>query len=1081
MNLPDLGRPGDRRAYPRVTCTLTCAVTGLGEGRVLNVSDGGAFVTLPTATAHPPRQIQVRLGLTDPPIELPAEVVRVTTLESGGLGLGLQFRGAHDTASEHIHRFVLARLLAEIAEIMEGDPRPVDPRNVQTISSVESVAASMRQMIDAEGPVPGTLFQRDVGELVDIQLVAADHRVAVVLLRDPGARRPEAGDHIHLTLTRGSFNAHAHTQVLSRSGERVSLEMPASLTVFELRRAPRRAPAPEEMFIAIPVPYPPGTKLRCEVLDISSTGLAFKLSPHAPYFLPGTPLREVAISGLGGDDERRKSAHVMHITPVEYEPGKLEYLRVGIDFGITDENFAKGARPRAGGGEKRAVSFVEKMGMLIGRLVPRRSTPQTAAIAASAGVEVLRIPNKRREDIVALLNTTPRAGRRMLAPVIVIPPAHGKRKESTSVLAQILVESFARARRDVVVLRFDGLRNIGESYKDPDCREPGREAMRSSLSQAVDDIGTVIEYCHNNPLFSPSELVLCCFSLQGVPGRRATFLDQGKRINYLIGVNGAVAAQEMIRNAAGGVDYIAQRASGKHIGTAAILGINIDGDPYADDLIRNGLAFMGDAKREIAAIPIPVTWFLGRHDAWIDPATIREFINVPAAAPRELIELDIGHLPLTSFEALTLFSEIVRCIGRQLFHEDLEPAIPDPRELTRVRHAEWRRVPKSPLPDRRSYWHTYLLGDSEHKVGYDVLNAADEYLGFLDREAELLDLRPEHVAADMGCGTGNFAARLLRRRGHKTRPVCARLALVDFVPDALEEAERKLHVLGRERELLVPAVSRHLVNLDINPIRTLRRFVTGELLGYDALKGILRGLSDYSIDTWRAHEDWRLHDIVRGRELDKQDLAYVRANFPADEQEVILDTNRLTRWLRGRWSVEDLTREGRGRVDRGDPLTAADLRLSRLSLQTGDMVERLPFADASLDRISCSLVLSYLNNPLELLREFHRVLRPGGRLVVSSMLPDFDMSRIYQRVLRRIETDPSLPLPPGMDRPAFASEMRAFLNHAAFLTILTEEGQFSFFGRDEMCSLVERAGFRRVEDHLAFGDPPQAHITVGNR
>jgi hypothetical protein len=278
-------------------------------------------------------------------------------------------------------------------------------------------------------------------------------------------------------------------------------------------------------------------------------------------------------------------------------------------------------------------------------------------------------------------------------------------------------------------------------------------------------------------------------------------MDQGKRIHYLIGVNGAVAAQEMIRNAAGGVDYIAQRASGKHIGPAAILGINIDGDPYADDLIRNGLAFVGDAKREIAAIPIPVTWFLGRHDAWIDPATIREFMAVPATAPRELIELDIGHLPLTSFEAFTLFSQIVRCIGKHVLHEELEPAIPDPRELLRVRHAEWRRVPKSPLPDRRSYWQEYLLGNAEYKVGYDVLNASDDYLAFLDREAELLDLRPEHVVADMGCGTGNFAARLLRRRGHKTRPICARLALVDFVPEALDNAERKLHALAHERDI----------------------------------------------------------------------------------------------------------------------------------------------------------------------------------------------------------------------------------------------------------------------------------------
>jgi ubiquinone/menaquinone biosynthesis C-methylase UbiE len=207
----------------------------------------------------------------------------------------------------------------------------------------------------------------------------------------------------------------------------------------------------------------------------------------------------------------------------------------------------------------------------------------------------------------------------------------------------------------------------------------------------------------------------------------------------------------------------------------------------------------------------------------------------------------------------------------------------------------------------------------------------------------------------------------------------------------------------------------------------------------------------------------------------------VRANFPADEQEVMLDTNRLSRWLRGRLDDDDLTREGRARRERGEQPQVGDLRLSRLSLKTGDAVERLPFADASLDRINCSLVLSYLGNPLELMREFHRVLKPGGRIVVSSMLPDFDMSRIYQRVLRRIESDPNLPLPPGTDRAGFAADMRAFLNNAAFLLMLAEEGQFAFFSRDELCNLCERAGFRRVENHLGFGDPPQAHITVGHR
>ncbi len=1076
MNLQAYGRPGDRRAFPRVTCTLPCAVAGLGEGRVLNVSDGGAFITLPDTQAHPPRSVQVRIALAETPLDLPADVVRVTTVAPHGIGLALQFRGLGEPAVEHIHRFVLARLLAEIAEIMEGNPRPVDPRNVQVISGVGAVARNLREMIAAEGPASGTLFQRDVGELVDIQLVSADHGTLTVVLKN-ASTRPAVADHIHLTLTRGSFNAHAHTQVLHRDRDRATLEVPATLTIFELRRAPRRAPTADEMFVAIPLPYPPGKRLRREVLDISSTGLAFKVLPDEAYFLPGTPLREVVISGAGGDAERRKAAQIMHITPVTNEAGDVEYLRVGLDFGISDEAFVKGARPRPGG-EKRSVSFVDKMGMLIGRLIPRRGHT-TQAAPASAGVEVIRYSNKRREDIVALLNTTPRAGKRLHCPVIIIPPAHGKRKESTTVLAQILVESFAKARRDVVVLRFDGIRNIGESYKDPDCREQGREALHMSLSQGVDDLQTTLDYVYNSPLFTPTEVVLCCFSLMGTAGRRAAFQDQGRRVHYLIGVNGAPAAQELIRNAAGGVDYIAQYAGGKRNGVASILGIAVDTAPYCDDLIRHGLAFMGDAKREIAAIPIPVTWILGRYDAWIDPATIREFMAVPAKSSRELIELDVGHLPLTSHEAITLFSKIVGCIGHQILHEELEPVIPDPREIVRVRNAEWRRVPKSPLPDRRSYWNDYLLGDSEHTLSYDVLNASEDYIAFLDRETDLLDLKPEHTLADMGCGTGNFAARLLRRHGHKSKLPCARVALVDFVPGALDEAERKLVNLQQAHNIALPVVTRHCVNLDISPVRTLRRFVAGELFGYDALKGILRGLVDYSIDTWRACEDWRLHDIIRGRELDKQDLAYVRASFPPDEQEVILDMNRLSRWLRGRWSPDDLSRDARNR-DRGEP-APADLKLSRLTLKPGDAVERLPFADASLDRINCSLVLSYLNNPLELLREFHRVLAPNGRIVVSSMQPDTDMSRIYQRLLYRIEQDPHLPLPKGMDRATFVSEVRHFLSSAAFLVMLAEEGQFAFFSREEICNLVERAGFRRVENTMAFGDPPQAHITVGHR
>lgn len=47
--------------------------------------------------------------------------------------------------------------------------------------------------------------------------------------------------------------------------------------------------------------------------------------------------------------------------------------------------------------------------------------------------------------------------------------------------------------------------------------------------------------------------------------------------------------------------------------------------------------------------------------------------------------------------------------------------------------------------------------------------------------------------------------------------------------------------------------------------------------------------------------------------------------------------------------------------------------------------EALPFADHSLDGIFCECVLSLLPDPVQALKEFHRTLRPGGKLVISDL------------------------------------------------------------------------------------------------
>jgi SAM-dependent methyltransferase len=45
--------------------------------------------------------------------------------------------------------------------------------------------------------------------------------------------------------------------------------------------------------------------------------------------------------------------------------------------------------------------------------------------------------------------------------------------------------------------------------------------------------------------------------------------------------------------------------------------------------------------------------------------------------------------------------------------------------------------------------------------------------------------------------------------------------------------------------------------------------------------------------------------------------------------------------------------------------------------------EKLPFKDNSVDEIWCCHVLEHLINPLDVIKEFHRVLKCGGKVVIQ--------------------------------------------------------------------------------------------------
>ncbi len=82
-----------------------------------------------------------------------------------------------------------------------------------------------------------------------------------------------------------------------------------------------------------------------------------------------------------------------------------------------------------------------------------------------------------------------------------------------------------------------------------------------------------------------------------------------------------------------------------------------------------------------------------------------------------------------------------------------------------------------------------------------------------------------------------------------------------------------------------------------------------------------------------------------------------------------------------------------------DMLGAARQRVANVpnvSVQHGEL-ERLPIGDGTLDIASFSLVLQYVPEPMRALAEAHRVLKTGGRVVVTDMMPH-DRDDLQQRM-----------------------------------------------------------------------------------
>jgi ubiquinone/menaquinone biosynthesis C-methylase UbiE len=155
-------------------------------------------------------------------------------------------------------------------------------------------------------------------------------------------------------------------------------------------------------------------------------------------------------------------------------------------------------------------------------------------------------------------------------------------------------------------------------------------------------------------------------------------------------------------------------------------------------------------------------------------------------------------------------------------------------------------------------------------------------------------------------------------------------------------------------------------------------------------------------------------------------------------------------------------------LGRGGPPGIGYLRFDFNELaEAGGPVPCLPFADATFEVVCCSLVLSYLRRPQALLKELHRVARPGAVVVLSSMKPHCDMSVIYRDFMGQQVSSEEI------DR------ARNLLRAAGKIRQKEEVGHYAFFSDAELAALAAEAGFDVRESFHSLGN--QAVVVKAQR
>lgn len=1037
-------RSREKRSSMRVTLDGTRDIrieTGLlGEAKLVNLSENGMFLKTLAAS---PEGSAVPLDISLPDGQRYTVNGRIVRQDADQGGVAVEFLSLDDTS-----RLSLLQFMSDYVAIRDLDELKVRYPFLRTDEMVlftdsVKIESLMREALARRVEVAAVPARSGNPEI----LAFAEVRPPSVCLLN-GEKldvKFKTSDLLFVSFQIGyaTYNFETMISRIAPDGRTLVCLYPRVMFYSE-KRAERRITPAGDLRVEIPLPPPFDRKVRGRITDISPNGMSFVANGETPALLKGTPLESMAI--LDGEEVLwQETGEVRHVARAERDEGLG--LKYGVQFGISRMSIQSVHAPDPDFA-RRGEDIVDVSAL--------QNAPRLSANLAQTDLatpRVIRLENSRGEEIVGLINSSFPLDEKPV-PFVIIPPAFGKTKEVLFGLALTLIQNFRALGKPVAVLRYDGIRRKGESHKDPEASEPPWETLNSSTSQGAEDLKTVIDWLRVNPKLRASSVVLVTFSLAALEARVVLRdPDYQKQVHYWVSCMGALEFRDMMNRINCGLDLLEQYQLGINLDVYPILGNYIRHIPYASDIIANGVGTLEQAREDMGHIALPITWIYGQHDKWIKSEFIRDVMSVQAEAPREVISVPIGHNARTSREALRMFGTITSLIHRFIAGSMIQPLLPSRKDMEVMRRAEKDRLPPRDLKNRKSYWRHYLIGEG-NLLGFDIMAMADEYRQLMDDQLHALDIHPGDRLLDLGGGTGNFVEHILQSVGE----IPAHLTVADLVPDAMKQARQKFlseSGAGEKRgrfDLLA-------LDLELNRYLAILRFLDGEIGTFEEMADKVENLTLESARKIQEDYSPRLHRILRGEKVTPDHDDWLKTQFDLHEYRIIIDFNGAARYVRH--------------------LIGAPPQFRRLIIP-GSLAGtfHLPIKSGCYNKVLMSLVLSYIFNPVETLREVRRVIDPGGLLVLSSMRPDTDASGPFTRLLEKIEAMPEETLPSKMPKSLLLDSLRSFLNDAQALAELEEAGTFDFFDSEKLEALLDEAGWICLRRIATYGDPPQGYIVV---